>query len=233
MNKPEITPILHDLIGITAQPLKSVETGFAIDSSGFRTRCFGFYSQDKYHLRREHKWLKAHICTGIKTNVVTGIEITEENGADSPQFTPLIKATAQNGFNIAEVVADKAYCSRDNYEVVKEVGGQAYIPFKSNATGKSRGSRLWHKMFLYFQFKQEEFMEHYHKRSNVESTFAAIKKKFGDTLKSKNPIAQENELLCKIIAYNITVLIQAIFELGLKLDFCSKSSLPAHKVGKN
>ncbi len=29
-------------------------------------------------------------------------------------------------------------------------------------------------------------MEHYHKRSNAESTFSAIKKKFGETLKSKN-----------------------------------------------
>ena len=46
-------------------------------------------------------------------------------------------------------------------------------------------------------------MEHYHKRSNVESTNAAIKRKFGETLKSKNQIAQVNELLAKIIAYNL------------------------------
>lgn len=63
---------------------------------------------------------------------------------------------------------------------------------------------LWRKMFHYFQMNQEEFLTHYHKRSNVESTFTAIKKKFGETLKSKNRIAQENELLCKFIAYNLT-----------------------------
>ncbi len=39
-----------------------------------------------------------------------------------------------------------------------------------------------------------EFFEHYHKRSNVETTFMAIKTKFGDTLKSKNEVAQVNEL---------------------------------------
>ncbi len=44
----------------------------------------------------------------------------------------------------------------------------------------------------------------------ADSTFAAIKKKFGETIKSKNRIAQENESLCKIIAYNITVPIHSM-----------------------
>ena len=37
-----------------------------------------------------------------------------------------------------------------------------------------------------------------------------IKAIFGDSLKSKNRVAQENELLCKILAHIITVLIQAM-----------------------
>lgn len=93
-------------------------------------------------------------------------------------------------------------------EAVGQVGGVAYIPFKSNATDRAGGSKLWHKMFLYFQLNQEDFWEHYHKRSNVESTFNMIKAKLGDKLKSKNFIAQKNELLCKLIAHNIIVLIQ-------------------------
>ena len=220
LNKPEITPILHELIAITASPLRAVETDFAVDSSGFRTRCFGAYAEEKYGLNRQHKWLKAHISTGVKTNVVAGVEITEEYGADSPQFPRLVAKTAK-GFEIQEVSADKAYSSRANYETVKQIGATAYIPFKSNATGRTRGSRLWNKMFHYFQLNQEEFYEHYHKRSNVESTFSAIKKKFGETLKSKNAVAQKNELLCKIIAYNVTVLIQQMHELGVNPNFKS------------
>jgi len=64
-------------------------------------------------------------------------------------------------------------------------------------------------------------MLHYHKRSNVESTFVSIKRKLGDTLKSKNSTSQINELLCKIIAYNITVLIQEMYELGIEPNFIS------------
>ncbi len=78
------------------------------------------------------------------------------------------------------------------------------------------------KAFLFFQLHADEFFQHYHKRSNVESVFGAVKKKFGETLKSKNPKAQENELLCKLIAYNVTVLIQEMFELGIKPDFTAQ-----------
>jgi hypothetical protein len=47
---------------------------------------------------------------------------------------------------------------------------------------------------------------------------------------SKNPKAQENELLCKFIAYNLTVLIHEIHELGIKPDFCSKCPPPTQEV---
>ena len=66
---------------------------------------------------------------------------------------------------------------------------------------------------------QEEFMEHYHKKSNIEATNAAIKRKFGETLKSKNQIAQVNELLAKIIAYNLTVVIHEMYENGIEPSF--------------
>ncbi|MFH1199724.1 MAG: transposase [Candidatus Micrarchaeota archaeon] len=221
LNKPELTPILQELISVTAAPLKDVETDWAVDSSGFRTRCFCQYAEQKYDLKREHKFVKAHIITGVKTNIVSAVEITPENGADAPKFPVLVQKTADGGFTVKEVSADKAYGSAENYNAVAGLGGQAYIPFKSNASGQSHGIkyRLWRKMYHYFQLNQQEFFEHYHKRSNVETTFSAIKKKLGDTLKSKNPIAQENELLCKILAYNLTVVIHEMHELGIKPDF--------------
>jgi len=120
------------------------------------------------------------------------------------------------------VVADMGYSSRNNYETAKEIGANAYIPFKSNATGKSRGSYVWKKMYHYFQMNREEFLDHYHQRSNVETTFQMVKSKFGDKLKSKNWTAQQNELLCKLIAHNIVVLIHEMHELGVTPQFCSQ-----------
>ncbi len=218
LNRKDITPILHKLVAITASPLQSVETEFAVDSSGFRTTQFNEYAS-KYYLKRQHHWLKAHICVGVKTNVITGIEVTEGQVGDSPQFKPLVEKTADNGFNVEAVTADKAYSSKANLELVDSVGGVPYIPFKSHVPGRSRGSYIWRKMYHYFRLHQEEFLVHYHKRSNVETTFHMLKMKFGDKLKSKNPVAQENELLCKIIAHNIVVLIHEMMELGIQPDF--------------
>lgn len=230
LNRADLTPILHELITLSALPLKAVETSFAIDSTGFRTDCFNQYAEEKYQLGRQHKWLKAHICTGVKTNVVSAIEITDEHGADCPQFSPLVQTTHAGGFNMQEVSADKAYPSRENYDKLAEIGAKGYIPFKSNHTGKQKGSAAWRKAFLYFQLNQDEFYEHYHKRSNVESTNSMVKAKFGDKVKSRNAVAQENELICKFIAHNIVVLIHEIFELGIQPDFCSRSPLSAQKV---
>lgn len=225
LNREESTSILHKLITISAQPLKAVETDFAVDSSGFRTTTFGEYAEKKYALHRSHRWVKAHICIGVKTNVIVGVEITDEHSADSKQFEPLVQKIADGGFEVREVSADKAYSSKASYEAVRKVGGQAFIPFKTNATGKSRGSMLWKKMYLYFQLRQEEFMAHYNKRSNAETTFHMIKSKFGDKLKSKNPIAQRNELLCKVLSHNIVVLIHEMEELGVSPYFLKQRNL--------
>lgn len=44
-----------------------------------------------------------------------------------------------------------------------------------------------------------------------------MKKKLGETISSRDPVAQANELLCKVLAYNITVLIHEAFEHGILL----------------
>jgi transposase len=223
LNKPEITPILHKLVFLSALPVAGVETDFSIDSTGFRTTSFSIYEGEKYGRNKEHKWLKAHMCVGVETNIVAAVTVTDGNAGDSPEFSPLIKQTAE-GFTINEVTADLAYSSKKNLELVSVVGGTPYIPFKKNATGKSRGSTMWSKMYHYFQFNRDEFLKHYHKRSNIESTNAAIKRKFGETLKSKNIVAQENELLCKIIAYNLTVVIHEMYENGINPEFLKISN---------
>jgi transposase len=217
-NNPETIPILHKLVTLSALPVAGLETDFAVDSTGFRTTQFNAYNGEKHGQKKEHQWVKAHLCAGVKTNIVAAIAITDGNSNDSPQFGPLVKKTSE-GFTINEISADMAYSSRLNLQTVANIGGEAYIQFKKNATGNCRGSILWNKMYHYFQLNKDEFMEHYHKRSNIEATNAAIKRKFGETLKSKNPTAQVNELLAKIVAYNLTVVIHEMYENGIEPDF--------------
>ena len=64
------------------------------------------------------------------------------------------------------------------------------IPYRSNAIRKPRGkSHVWRKMFNYFIYNRDEFLQHYHLRSNVESTNNMIKSKFTDLVRSKDKTA--------------------------------------------
>ena len=220
LNRSDLDPILSKLLTTTALPLRSVEERFAVDSSGFSTTSFSSYCREKHKTGKTHQWLKAHVAVGVKTNIIAGVEIGEEHSADSPKFIPLAQQLIANGFNMREISGDKAYMSNDNLVYADSMGATAFIPFRNGvgARGSDRSS-TWTKMFYYFMYNREEFLRHYHARSNVETTFSAIKKKLGETLKSRNRQAQVNELMCKLIAYNITVLIQEMHELGIKPDF--------------
>jgi hypothetical protein len=66
---------------------------------------------------------------------------------------------------------------------------------------------------------------HYHARSNVESTFSAMKRKFGDSVRSRDPIAQVNDVLCKALAFNPSILVHAMYELGIEPQFAGLTSL--------
>ncbi|MDB6054275.1 MAG: transposase [Verrucomicrobiales bacterium] len=217
LENPDLTPILTELIIRSSTPLKAVEVDFAVDSTGFSTSRFVRWYDHKYGVvRQEHDWVKCHLMCGVKTNVVTSVEIHQRDAADAPILPALVEATAKN-FQISEVSADKAYASVDNLNAVAKCGGTPFIAFKSNHTGASGG--LWEKMFHYFQFKRSEFLTHYHKRSNVESTINMIKAKFRDHVRSKTDVAMKNEVLCKILCHNICCLISAMYELKVVPTF--------------
>jgi transposase len=217
LDNPALFPILTGLIEKSALPLAPVETNFAVDSSGFSSSRFERWYDEKYGRDRSAcAWVKAHICCGVKTNAITAVRILDRDAGDCPQFTPLVNTTAQ-GFKINEVSGDKAYSSVETLGTVAAHGGTAFIPFKSSATGGVGG--LFEQMFHYFQFRREDFLQHYHQRSNVESTFAMVKAKFRDHVRSKTDTAMKNEVLCKFLCHNICCLIHAACELGIEPVF--------------
>lgn len=217
LGKADLTPLLQTLITESAAPLKTVESQFAIDSSGFSTCTYRRWFDAKYGREmKEATWLKAHAMIGTKTNVVTAVLVTDDRGADSPQLPELLTATTKR-FDVAEVSADKAYLGHANLAAIEAAGAVPYIPFKSNS--KADGSAAWRKMYGLFMYEQDKFAAHYHRRSNVESTFSAIKRKFGPAVRSKTFTAQVNEILCKVLCHNLTMLVHAMHELNIAPTF--------------
>lgn len=160
--------------------------------------------------------------TEITNGITTGVELRKHRGLE---IAALARIDKVEGLYIVP--------GRPAFAAAKKVGATPYIMFKENTTGGVGG--LFKKAFHYFSFHKEEFLNHYHQRSNVESTVMMMKAKFGDAVRSKSDVAAKNEVLCKVLCHNICCLISAIYELGLdpvfKFGDCTKTSSPAHKPG--
>ena len=214
---PTWTSTLQELIRLSSLPLRAVETDFAPDSTGFSTSRFVKWFDEKYGVHRSgHDWVKVHLMTGVRTNIITAAEIHGRDTNDSPILPSLLQTTTQ-GFTVKEVPADKGYSSVENLEVIAAAGATAYIAFKINATGGSGGR--WEQAFHYYSLHREDFLKHYHKRSNVESTCSMVKAKFRDHVRSKTDTAMKNEVFCKFLCHNICCLIQSQCELGIEPVF--------------
>ncbi|MCG8653644.1 MAG: transposase [Pirellulales bacterium] len=229
LRREEFSPAIHRLIQITSLPLAAIERQFAADSTGFTTSKFYRWHDEKWGgERKAHQWVKVHAMCGVRTNVVTAAVIAGMNAGDAPQFPEMLSRTTEN-FTVDEVSADKAYLSRANVKEVGRQGAVAFIPLKIDSVCFHDDDGTWQDLFHRFSLQRDEFDRRYHLRSNVESTFSAVKRKFGDHIRSKNETAMKNEALCKLVCQNISCVVHAMTELGIEPSFSCTSSTDEQK----
>ncbi|MBU2633891.1 MAG: transposase [Nanoarchaeota archaeon] len=217
MSSKDTTKYLQDLITITSEPLKEIDTIASADATGFST----FNKRDWIDVRMSQRlkkdFKKLHILTGVKSNTVISAKVTEGTCADSNYLPYLLEKSIY--FDLKEVSADKGYLSIKNCEAIAKIGATPFIMPKKNTQGATakKGS-AWYKMIRFWKNNESLFRRHYHKRSNVESTFAMIKRNYLPYVRSKSYTGQVNEVLIKIICHNLAVLIMSIFEYGINVD---------------
>jgi transposase len=218
------TALLVSLIEESAKPLAMIENGqFSIDSTGFSTITYDRWFDQKHgKLHAEHPWVKLHIMVGTVTHAITGVKVSSEG--DCPQLPELLAQTMKR-FKVREVSADKAYSSKENFEVIESYGAEAFIPFKENAVIDPK-NETWSRHLCDFLFNQDKFLPHYHRRSNVETVMWMIKSKFGASVRSKTQRAQVNEVLAKCLCHNLACLVNAVFTAGLAPKFWPDSASP-------
>ncbi len=218
---PDLTPLIEALIEESASPLSEIETKVAVDSTGFSAYQYDRWFSEKWGKEKtKRNWKKAHATAGVKTNIVTAIKVTDSKVNDSIMYPGLLDITKQR-FSIEEVSADRAYLSEKNLRHTENLGAKPFIPFKSNTTGK--GSAMWRRLHAQFILHEAYFKEHYHKRSNVETAFHMVKRKFGPDVKAKSDNGQVNEILLKFLCHNICVLNQENHELGIAMPMWGKN----------
>ena len=160
-------------------------------------------------------------CNGPTLSLITLLHDPETPGLrfDSPNDAMNLAAHGVSASKdwLAEVSADKGYASRGEGE-----NGRGYscrsrtlISGLFLASSEERRRNMGEDVPLFSIQARQNFSQHYHKRSNVETTFSMMKRKFGDGLRSKTDVAMVNETLCKILCHNLVVLIHEMCELGI------------------
>lgn len=218
LSDPQITPHLEEIYKTLAEPMAALENYFAADSTGFSTMDKSRWSDVRLDFKQHKDYKKLHIICGTRTNVIASVKVTEGTCNDSPYFKPLLN-DASKLFTIKEISADAGYLSRENCTASREIGAVPYIMPKKNVTALSKGHSSWNKMISLWRENEPKFRAHYHRRSNVESTFAMIKRKFGDTLKGKHDSTKYNEIMCKVVCHNLTILAECMIQFGIHPSF--------------
>lgn len=219
MRMESMTPYFERLYKTLAVPVIQLENNFLVDSTGFSTFGKRRWLDARMDIRERRDYLKLHIMSGVMTKVITSAQISEGTANDSPYFEILSRETAQR-FTIRQAIGDAAYLSRNNCAIVEELGGEPYFMVKSNTRRFGKiGGYAWKNMINQFVNNTEEFMKIYHQRSIVESVFSMMKRKFSPHVRSKTFAGRKNEILCKVIAHNASVLCHVIFALNLRIDF--------------
>jgi hypothetical protein len=73
---------------------------------------------------------------------------------------------------MVSVLADKAHSSKRNVQAISDHRATPYIPFGKGFSAGKDTSTVWSRLWHYHHLNREDFLQHYHLRSNSESTFS-------------------------------------------------------------
>lgn len=233
MVDPRIAVLIGILLVFLLQPIAALKSIFASDASGFGTDRKSEYLrvvlklQDKKKnsknkkLRQKRKkkdFVKLHITIGTISQMVVCAVSTIGKKREPTQFKTMVEMVSSI-FKIKEWLGDAGYLSREACNLVTKQHGIPFFWPKSNSTAKSKGSYAWADMITMFKQNLEYFKKHYHQRSKVESVFFVIKNYFGSTVSSRRIEEQLNEMLFKVLAYDLCRLSEVAYYM--KIDIYS------------
>lgn len=105
---------------------------------------------------------------------------------------------------LSVVRADAAYLSRDNVQMVEDMGAVPYIKPKSSSTMESKGRFAWRHMQFRYRKDKEAFLKEYNQQRRIEAFFSRFKRRFGP-VKSRIGTMRRREVWMKILILNILV----------------------------
>ena len=148
--------------------------------------------------------LKLSIAVDTRTKKIISLRLRSKNSHDIKDAKYLIKHLPSKP---RKILADKGYDAEWLHRYCESLSIKAVIPMRDYGSKPIyRGRSLRRKCRKTFNKRV------YHRREMVESTFKAIKGKFGASVSSVKFSAQRAEMYCRAITHNIINYCSRLFE---------------------
>lgn len=187
-----------------------------VDSSGLEERRRSSYYLWRLKKRvRKRDFRKLHLASECRLpeKVIYAWQLTSPKKGDSSLFAELIGCIADD---IAAVLGDTAYCSRENAQLVEDRKGIPFLKPRKDATTRAGTHPAWRRMIFRWKRGKKRFEKVYHSRSNCEATNSSFKRTWGCGLYSRKRWNQQREIGLKVITHNMCLLIR--FRIRIRLE---------------
>ena len=223
MRNPEMTHILMDLVASSAIPMQDIDAQAISESTEFPTchfvRWFNRLWGGETNTRER---LRVNLTHGVDTRTISAVVIPGWFARDTNFFKPLPDRTVAH-FDPESLAEDLARPNNKNEHWAMLEGVAPFIPFRSNiSTPTNESNSVWAAMQYLSRANKGELHRHYRHRNNIKTAAHIMKSKFGDSLRSKNYLAQINETLAKVLSHNIVENYKLAVMMGLDINFGSQ-----------
>lgn len=211
--------LLYQINFVMLKEITKTKIDLLIDSSGIR-----IIGSSIWYCLRINKVItkrdcdKTHLAVSSQFMFIMNWKITAYRRNDCPFFKVLLKPFEFLGI----VSADKGYLSRENFQLVADKGGRAFIPFKKgkkkSSTPTPKSCPAWKAAFYFWKTLNGIYMAIYHQRSRIECVFSSLKRRYGDRLYCKSAVMRRKEMALRFIAYNLRLLMYYEYAKKNKLN---------------
>jgi len=222
---PDVSVVLLGFFDLTVGVVRDVRD-FAIDGTGLSTsikdnwESYLYPGQGRRGGKRRYSVFEKLVCVvGERYGLVSAFRVLDSmHGHESPYLRPLVEEVAERHGGLGLVCGDAAYISRENCRAIAGLGGVPRLYPKKNTSLNSQGCKEYQDMLLSFIYDPQAWLEEYHRRYVCESTFSSLKRRCLQPLRRKLGSRRRQEVLARIIIYNLIRISYAKWTQGLKTN---------------
>jgi len=230
---PSTTPVLRDLLALTADPFRAFgKMTLAGDGTGLSTNRFDDWMIEGKHgieNRGTRGWRKAHVVCDSDVLAIVACYVTDKDVSEKRVILDhIVPELEVRDYDIEKFLLDGGYNATEiRDEIIEILNAVPYVPWGSNS--RRAVSYRWRNLVknaplieeVYARFKADEgaaFKAEYRYRVKVENLFSSIKTRFGGSVRALEGNGPENEVLLKCICHNVHMLLLAAKVYGLDIN---------------